>query len=206
LSAKTGGTVGRGAVGEVAETLVKRGIHAVSEGVSKAVADFHRGTAKGLEDVAKRTKQVDATAEQSFNKLARGHPVPRPRGGGVTADLSHADRGDGRDPGGRFTGAGGYGKSDEARGLAQYQNLTGRPVIGKQIRVTTGKGGTRLYDGLSLKSDGTYEGVEVKSGSASRDANQRAFDARVSAGTPATGMLNGKLITVTSVWLMRVSK
>jgi hypothetical protein len=77
-------------------------------------------------------------------------------------------------------------------------------VIKQQIAVTNKQGGTRFYDGLSRKPDGTYEGVEVKSGGASLDAHQRTFDAGVESGNPATGMLNGKPITVTSVSYIRV--
>ncbi len=119
-------------------------------------------------------------------------------------DRSRLDRGDGRDPGGRFTGKGGYGKSGEAKGLATYESRKGRPVISQQIGVTTKDGGTRFYDGLSLKPDGTYEAVEVKSNGATRDAHQREFDAIVNSGIPATGTLNGKSITVTSVVLIEV--
>jgi hypothetical protein len=114
------------------------------------------------------------------------------------------DRGDGRDVGVHFTGKRGYGKSGEAKGLAVYEARNGRPVISEQIGVTTKDGGTRFYDGLSLKPDGTYEAVEVKSNGATRDAHQREFDARVNSGIPATGKLNGKSITVTSVVLITV--
>jgi hypothetical protein len=204
LGAKTGGRVGHGAIGEVTEGLVKRGIKAVSEGMSKAVADFHRGTAEGLKKVAAQTKAADERAAKGFNDLPHRHDVPSPGSAGLKTDLRGVDRGDGRDSSGHFTGAGGYGKSGEAQGLTVYERLTGLKPVGQQVRVTTGNGSTRLYDGLALKSDGTYEGVEVKSGSASRNPAQRAFDASVTAGTPATGILNGKSIKVTSVWLIQV--
>jgi hypothetical protein len=79
LAAKTGGRVGHGPVGQVAEDLVKRGIRGVSEGVSKAVADFHRGTAKGLKAAAARTRAADAGAANGFKDLDRARrPAPRP--------------------------------------------------------------------------------------------------------------------------------
>jgi hypothetical protein len=89
LAAKTGGRVGHGPVGQVAEDLVKRGIRGVSEGVSKAVADFHRGTAKGLKAAATRTREADARAARSFKDLERSgrNEVPRP-GGAPTRTLS----------------------------------------------------------------------------------------------------------------------
>jgi len=65
--------VGHGAIGEVAEGLVKRGVRAAGEGVSKAIADFHRATAKGLENVAERTRKVDDTAAKGFKDLE--HPI-----------------------------------------------------------------------------------------------------------------------------------
>jgi hypothetical protein len=71
--------VGHGAIGEVAEGLVKRGVRAAGEGVSKAIADFHRATAKGLENVAERTRKADARAAKSFKDLEHRHAVPRPR-------------------------------------------------------------------------------------------------------------------------------
>lgn len=71
--------MGHGPVGQVAEDLVKRGIRGVSEGVSKAVADFHRGTAKGLKAAAARTREADSSAAKGFKDLDRtGRPVPRP--------------------------------------------------------------------------------------------------------------------------------
>jgi hypothetical protein len=101
LAARTGGRVGHGPIGQVADDLVKRGIRGVSEGVSKAVADFHRGTAKGLKAAATRTREADARAAQSFNDLERagGRSVPRPApylphlptgGGGAAVSLPRA--------------------------------------------------------------------------------------------------------------------
>ena len=105
---------------------------------------------------------------------------------------------------GRFTGAGGYGADAEAQGLEQYAADTGRDVISDQVRSTLPDGSIRYYDGLSPNADGTYEGIEVKSGSASLSPGQRAFDAAVNGGAPATATLNGQQIQITSVELVRV--
>ncbi|MGL6234053.1 MAG: hypothetical protein ACRC20_01780 [Segniliparus sp.] len=43
----------------------------------------------------------------------------------------------------------------------------------------------RYYDGLARKPDGTYKGIEIKSGTGSRDPQQRAFDSKVSPENPA---------------------
>jgi hypothetical protein len=84
LSAKTGGRVGHGAIGEVAEGLVKRGVRAAGEGVSKAIADFHRATAKGLENVAERTREADGRAAKSFKDLERPIRTRAPHPGGAS--------------------------------------------------------------------------------------------------------------------------
>ena len=114
------------------------------------------------------------------------------------------DRGDGRDIYGRFTGRGGYGSSGEVLGLSEYERLAGNVVIAQHIRVTLPDGTSRLYDGLSPQSDGTFEGIEVKSGTASRNAQQRAFDDPVNSGTQARGRLNGVDIAISSVRVIRV--
>jgi len=70
--------VGHGAIGEVADGLVKRGVRAASEGISKAIGDFHRATAEGLKAVATRTKDADARAAQGFKDVEHSGPkVPR---------------------------------------------------------------------------------------------------------------------------------
>ncbi len=67
LSARTEGRVGHGPIGELAETLVKRGLNAISEGITKAVSDFHRATAEGLELAARRTEEADAGLAATFD-------------------------------------------------------------------------------------------------------------------------------------------
>lgn len=57
----------------------------------------------------------------------------------------------------------------------------------------------RVYGGLAKKPDGTYVGIEMKSDTASRTAEQRAFDGAVSPNNPATATLNGRIITITEV-------
>ena len=62
----------------------------------------------------------------------------------------------------------------------------------------------RLFDGLLEKPDGTLAGVEVKSGTASRNAQQRLFDDMVSYDNPATVTIDGKVWKITSVILKEV--
>jgi uncharacterized protein YukE len=116
-----------------------------------------------------------------------------------------ADRGDGRDYLGHFTKEGGpYGATAEERGLVQYEDDTGRLVFRDRVRATLPDGSTRYYDGLSPNPDGTFVGVEVKSGAGGRDAAQRIFDAQVDQGTPATARLNGVVIKIVSTDLVKV--
>jgi RHS repeat-associated protein len=113
------------------------------------------------------------------------------------------DRGDGRDSAGKFTGAGGYGKTEEAGGLAQYSEDTGNPVITQKVRANLG-GAQRYYDGLVKNPDGTYTGIEVKSGGARYYGAQKRFDAAVSPENPAIAVLNSETIDITATYLVRV--
>ncbi len=100
------------------------------------------------------------------------------------------DRGDGRDRYGHITGrnGGSYGKGREAEGIEQYEErFPGRWVSTEQRKATVDGGapGGRFYDGLARKPDGTYEGVEVKSGGALPTKSQAEFDSKVSVTNPA---------------------
>jgi hypothetical protein len=73
-------------------------------------------------------------------------------------------------------------------------------VVRGQVRASVnGTDNVRYCDGLSLKSDGTYEGIEVKSNTAQYDGAQWAFDGQVSPSNPATANLKGQEIEITSV-------
>jgi Pretoxin HINT domain len=107
----------------------------------------------------------------------------------------------GRDAGGRYTdGNSGSGKAAEEAGLQDYELQTGRAVVRGQVRASvSGVDNVRYYDGLAMKSDGTYEGIEVKSGTSQTTVGQRAFDGVVSSSNPATAKMNGQEIEITSV-------
>lgn len=88
----------------------------------------------------------------------------------------------------------------EADGLKQVGKKLGAEVDTTKVRASVdGVPNGRVYDGLVKKPDGTYVGVEIKSGTAIRSAAQRAFDAAVSPSNPATATLNGKIIKITEV-------
>lgn len=93
----------------------------------------------------------------------------------------------------------------EAKGIKQYEDETGVEVTTTQQVRASMEGATkeRVYDGLVKKPDGTWEGIEVKSGT-SADKAQRGFDEAVSYDHPAYAKLNGERIKITSVNYQRV--
>lgn len=168
----------------------------LADGASVAEVAAIEGTAETVEaatagaDATDAAIDADAAASDAGDGAANGPGI---------------DRGDGRDSLGRFTGKGGYGADKEAQGLQDYSDLTGRDAIPDQVRAKLPGGSQgRYYDGLALKPDGTYEGIEVKSGTASRDAAQRTFDGKVSSSNPATARLGGTDIKITSVRVITV--
>ena len=119
------------------------------------------------------------------------------------------DRGDGRDPYGHITGrqGGGYARQREAEGIENYEDRNpGRWVTTEQRKATVegGASGGRFYDGLGRLPDGTYEGIEVKSGGASLSPGQRAFDGQVSEANPAYVTITNEQGVVETVKVTRV--
>lgn len=122
------------------------------------------------------------------------------------------NRGDGRDVYGHVTGRGeGYGKLREAEGIKQYQaENEGRWVTREQRKASvSGAENGRFYDGLARKPDGTYEGVEVKSGTAGVYGQQRVFDSQVSYDNPGYVTITNEqgvveTVQVTSVHVEKV--
>lgn len=94
----------------------------------------------------------------------------------------------------------------EAKGIDQYEAEHGVKVTTTQKVRAQMEGATkeRVYDGLVKKPDGTWEGIEVKSGK-SADKAQEAFDRAVSYDHPAYAKLNGERIEITSVDYQRVN-
>ncbi|MCX8564003.1 NAD(+)--arginine ADP-ribosyltransferase [Mycolicibacterium mucogenicum] len=126
---------------------------------------------------------IDLSHEAALNPVIVMHAHTGRPGEGI-------DRGDGRDRYGHITGrpGGRYAGQREAEGLKQYEKRNpGRWVTNEQRKATVDGGpqGGRFYDGLARQPDGTYEGIEVKSGTAGRDARQLEFDTKVSPENPA---------------------
>jgi hypothetical protein len=166
-----------------------------ADAASAAEVAAIEGTA---DTVAAATAGADATDAAIDTDAAASEAGDAASGPGI-------DRGDGRDPLGRFTGSGGYGADQEAQGLQDYADLTGREAIPDHVQAKLPDSPQgRFYDGLALKPDGTYEGIEVKSGTAARNAAQRAFDGKVSSSNPATATLDGTEIKITSVRVITV--
>ena len=119
------------------------------------------------------------------------------------------DRGDGRDPYGHITGrqGGGYARQREAEGIEQYRDDNPDNWVTTEQRKATVNGGAsggRFYDGLGRLPDGTYEGIEVKSGGASLSPGQRAFDGLVSPDNPAYVTITNEQGVVETVKITQV--
>ncbi|OAH49060.1 hypothetical protein [Microbacterium oleivorans] len=86
------------------------------------------------------------------------------------------------------------------------------PVIRDQVNASAdglhrpGTSGpqVRRYDGLIQNVDGTWTGIEVKSGSATRNPAQLLFDTTVGPDTPAIAKLHGSEIRIVRVLLQEV--
>ncbi len=187
---------------------------------------------KALEKAAQNGVKLDRAAEEEVAALEAlerrsgkavesrgGNLVEGPDGKSLTPDEIRKlppeeraawrgyDIGNGRDTYGHFAGFDSVSAAKEEAGLLQYQMKYEREVLDKKVLVksdATGPQG-RFYDGLAQKVDGTYEGIEVKSGSAAKDYyssnnTQRAFDDQISPNNPAIGKLpDGTVIRITSV-------
>jgi hypothetical protein len=72
LGVQTAGSVGRGAIGEVVESAVRRGIRIVAHDISRAVEKFYADAAAVMRRAAAETERTDAEAKSAFEDLARG--------------------------------------------------------------------------------------------------------------------------------------
>lgn len=127
--------------------------------------------------------------------------------------LRGVDRGDGRDDYGHFVGSESRPWVDkEGQGLDLVELDQGAPVVRQQVNASidglerpgSGSPQIRRYDGLFRNPDGTWTGVEVKSGSATRNPAQHLFDSTVSRDTPAIAKLDGAEIRIVQVILQEV--
>lgn len=118
------------------------------------------------------------------------------------------DRGDGRDDYGQYASGNGGDRiaaNKEKVGLDNYADDNGVEVIRDKVKAhVDGSTNGRYFDGLVRNPDGTYTGIEIKSGGAPYRGQQEEFDTIVNNGTPATARLNGEQITIVKVHVERV--
>ena len=208
---------GAGYAAKTARTLAREEA-AVEEAGTKA--------ARATEHSAARTRpQSIAESQAAHNNAHRGTqrantPTEKPRSadkpGPGTVD-ERADRGDGRDVKGRYAdgnaGAHMYDQS-EAKGLEEYLDdldadgvSVSEVIEDKHLAHINGAPQGRYYDRLIQREDGTWVGLEVKSGQSPYHGTQRAADNMVSPDNPARVRLDdGRTIEITEVQMKRVEK
>lgn len=143
---------------------------------------------------------IDRTPDGMPDGPDAPHPPHRPGdgdGSGGTPDPNRPlrpgeDRGDGRDINGHFVGGENRPWVDrEQIGLDNVSDQLGVDIVRDQVASRHPSTGDqiRFYDGLFPNGDGTWTGIEVKSGSAGRSPAQNLFDGAVSVETPAIANL-----------------
>ncbi|MGW2320177.1 polymorphic toxin-type HINT domain-containing protein [Streptomyces sp. NPDC001680] len=106
-----------------------------------------------------------------------------------------------RDAEGHFASSTGarVGASAEAN-VWDHLETEGHTVVRRTVAVTGNGGQTRYYDGAIDLGGGNYLGIEVKSGGASRTAEQRDFDNWVGQGNVPTGIGQSKGFNIVGVF------
>ena len=207
------GAAGAGSVARTTARTMATNRTLMKEGAKEAT--------QATEHTAARTQAQHVTESQAAHSNARQgarrHEPPADTKPDAEPVNERADRGDGRDVRGRYTdgnsGAHMYDES-EAIGLEKYtQRLkrrgeTVREVIeDKRLAHIDGAPQGRYYDRLIQREDGTWVGLEVKSGDSSYAGGQRAADSMVSPDNPARVTLDdGRTIEVTEVYVQKVEK
>ncbi|WP_350350192.1 hypothetical protein ABS642_11675 [Microbacterium sp. A8/3-1] len=187
--------------------IIREVKQSVLKGFAHAKDKLHQladNITKHVDDVAVRVRGQDKFDNPNGNGgSGNGPDTDRPGDGDAPAP-----RNDGRDDRGRFVGDGNRPWVDrEQIGLDNVANREGVDVIRDQVASRHPSTGDqiRYYDGLFANADGTYTGIEVKSGSASRNPAQTLFDGAVSVETPAIANLpNVGQISIVQVILERV--
>ncbi|MGC0367706.1 hypothetical protein ABH922_005758 [Rhodococcus sp. 27YEA15] len=98
-------------------------------------------------------------------------------------------------------------KEAEQAGLDKVSEEEGVEVLRDQVlSKVPGVDNSRRYDGLFENEDGTYTGVEIKSGDSPYGGQQEAFDKAVSPDNPAVATLHGETIRIVDVIMKRVPR
>ncbi|QIX27196.1 hypothetical protein ncot_11745 [Nocardioides sp. JQ2195] len=97
-------------------------------------------------------------------------------------------------------------ESAEEHGLLEYESEFEVSVDrGQVVAHVNDLANGRFFDGMALKDDGTYEGVDVLYGDEERSSTQVAFDESISVDSPAQATLvSGETVDITSVVVVRV--
>lgn len=176
--------------------------------------DLTRNLDNHLDVLVKRVKRNDSMDD--LPKKVDGNGADGPGSGPANSrggndgpgDGRNSGRNDGRDERGRFVGDGNRPWVDrEKAGLDNVADREGVTIIRDQVASRHPDTGDqiRYYDGLFANADGSYTGVEVKSGNAGRNAAQRLFDGAVSVDKPAfVDIPNVGPAIITNVILERV--
>ena len=106
-------------------------------------------------------------------------------------------------------------RESEKKGIQEYKEAfeeEGTPLLDviddrKYLASITGCDHGRVYDAIVQLPDETYQGLEIKSGSAKLSVDQAEFDALVKPGNPARVKLeNGTIIEITSTQVHHVER
>ena len=106
-------------------------------------------------------------------------------------------------------------RESEKKGIQEYKEAfeeEGTPLLDviddrKYLASITGCDHGRVYDAIVQLPDETYQGLEIKSGSAKLSVDQAEFDALVKPGNPARVKLkNGRIIEITSTQVHHVER
>lgn len=170
-----------------------------------------------LDDVVRQVKakdkfddKPDLAGKPATHRPGEGTPPSSPE---VDTRRHGVDRGDGRDDFGKIVSGDnrqwvdkeqiGLDTVAEVRGVEVHRTHVRATIEGHRLDGASADQG-RYYDGLIRNADGTYTGIEVKSGTATRSTAQRGFDGAVSRETPAIATLNGERIRIVRVILENV--
>ncbi|MDO5080691.1 hypothetical protein, partial [Buchananella hordeovulneris] len=195
-------------------------------GVSRAVL---RRLARGGDELAAVAGAVERLTPEEIAKLPRtdkGLIDSKHLPSEIKEALRGVDRGDKRDIFGKYVQKNDQAQrtvDTEARGFTEFLQVLeddGVRVVEKvedKLRATVSREGMppevakdigkwRYFDRIVQLEDGTWVGVEIKSGEARRSLAQRTFDAYVSPEHPARVKLrDGRVIEVTKVELQKVA-
>lgn len=205
------------AMGRAAKETLEKIVHAAKrmDGVGTSIAKpkttvkRHGSETRGLD---KPDDKPDMANKPNAHKPNEGGDGSGSKPDG-TEKRKGVDRGDGRDDYGHFVGGDNKPWVDkETIGLDAVARRDNVEVVRDQVaaRIEGHRldGATReqvrYFDGLFKNADGTYTGIEVKSGNADRTPQQKIFDSLVAERPAVATLPDGTRITIVDVILEEV--